>query len=179
MGGSRELSRLTNSHMKQFGARHISYLSCLCAASRTVLRVLQYACPDSMPQCQDVCLPHSRWRSAKQSFTSRWCKFGLWRRRRVSCAHFAKEAYCSCAHFATEAYCKYAVLLSTLMDQTVKPPAEDDILVNKQSKASKQRSAQKLQLVRDEEDDTFKLVRKKVKDPPRSTARAFVASIEA
>ena len=46
-----KLSRLTNSHMTQFGARHISYSSCLCAVSRTVLLVPQYACPYCMPRC--------------------------------------------------------------------------------------------------------------------------------
>ena len=41
-----------------------------------------------------------------------------------------------------------------LMDLTVKPPAEDDIRVINQRKASKQRRTQKLQLVGDEEGDT-------------------------
>ena len=83
---------------------------------------------------------------------------------------------CSCAHFAKEAYCKHAVLLAMLMDPTVKPQAEDDIRVINQRKASKQRRAQKWQLVGDEEET---VVRKKPREPPRSTARAFVASIEA
>ena len=71
---------------------------------------------------------------------------------------------CSCEHFAKEAYCKHVVLLAMLMDPTVKPPAEDDIRVINQRKASKQRRAQKRQLVGDEEEP---VVRKKPKDPPR------------
>ena len=51
-----------------------------------------------------------------------------------------------------------------LMDPTVKPLAEDDIRVINQRKASKQRRAQKRQLVGDEEET---VVRKKPKDPPR------------
>ena len=46
----------------------------------------------------------------------------------------------------------------------VEPPAQDDISVINQRKASKQRRAQKRQLDGDEEDDT--VVRKKQKDPP-------------
>ena len=71
---------------------------------------------------------------------------------------------CSCAHFTKEAYCLHAVILAMLMDPTVKPPAEDDIRVINQRKASKQRRAQKRQLVGDEEEP---VVRKKPKDPPR------------
>ena len=53
-----------------------------------------------------------------------------------------------------------------LMDPTVKPPAEDDIRVINQCKASKKRLTQKLQYVCDEEDDAV-VSRRKPKDPPQ------------
>ena len=64
------------------------------------------------------------------------------------------------------------MLLAMLMDPTVKPPAEDDIRVINQRKASKQRRAQKWQLVGDEEEP---VVRKKPKDPPRPEPLVYQA----
>ena len=46
-----KLRRLTNSHIMQFGARHILYVRRLCAAWKTLLLVAQFACSDRMSRC--------------------------------------------------------------------------------------------------------------------------------
>ena len=62
-----KLSRLTNSHMTQFGARHLSYSSC-CVLSQG----LYYLCRNTpVPiACQDVCLRQPRRCCTEQFFSS-------------------------------------------------------------------------------------------------------------